>query len=292
MRKIIASIRFLFRPRLEISSESIKIGIKDFQYLLTKNDIVNYNDAVSNGAEDDVLTRIHPLFYTKISWRIIENLNKHLEQAIDEGILKTIVHQSEYIIFHEKLQFPAKLTVKSKIWSLRRHKKGTKMLIRFDYFAADKHIATEYSGGLLFGVKLKGKDKSLGGTLKNKRVDETVIWSETLEIARDLPYTYATKAEIDAPIHTNPKFAKSIGLPDIILQGTCTFAKSTSLILFQEFGENIPEIKSVAAKFTGMIVPPDKITVRVLKKEGGLLHFDVLNNKNKAVIKAGQIAFI
>ena len=78
---------------------------------------------------------------------------------------------------------------------------------------------------------------------------------------------YAKKAEIDAPIHTNPKFAKSIGLPDIILQGTCTFAKSVSLILLKELNNEAKQIKSVAAKFTGMIVPPNKITVRLLKKE-------------------------
>ncbi len=290
MRKIIAAIRFLFRPRLEISSDSIKINIKDVQYLITKEDVVSYNDAVTNGIEDDAFVGLHPLFYTKISWHIIESLNKYLEKPIDNEILKTIVHQSESITFYEEVAIPTQLVVKSKIWSISPHKKGTKMLIRFDYYANNELLATEYSGGLMFGVKCKGKKQSLGELAQTTKIDEQQpLWEESVNIDKNLPYTYAEKAEIDAPIHTNPKFAKSIGLPDIILQGTCTFAKSVNVLLSKELNNDIKQIKSVSAKFTGMVVPPNIITVRLLKKDKKTLYFDVINNKGEAAIKGGEI---
>ena len=285
------ALRFLFRRRLKINADTIQTKIRDFNYSVDKDNIANYNGAVRNSNIASLYhnENIHPLFYTKISWQIIENLNKYLDKAIDEAILKTIVHQSEHIIFHKNIEVPTDLTVKSRLWNLDKHKKGTKMLIRFDYYSGKELLVTEYSGGLLFGVKLLGEGKSLGKILETKRIDESHIWQETIKIDKDLPYTYAKKAEIDAPIHTNPKFAKSIGLPDIILQGTCTFAKSVSLILSKELNNEAERIKSVAAKFTGMIVPPNKITVRLLKKEKDTLYFDVLNDKNEAVIKGGQI---
>jgi len=291
LKKILITLRFLLRRRLKINSDTIQTKIKDFNYSVDRDNIKNYNDAVRNSGIASLIDNqnIHPLFYTKISWQIIENLNKYLDKPIDKDILKTIVHQSEHIIYHKSIEVPTDLTVKSRLWNLSKHKKGTKMLIRFDYYAGEELIATEYSGGLLFGVKLLGKGKSLGDIPKTKRIDETYIWQETIKIDQRLPYTYAKKAEIDAPIHTNPKFAKSIGLPDIILQGTCTFAKSVSLILLKELNNEAKQIKSVAAKFTGMIVPPNKITVSLLKKEADALYFDVLNDKNEAVIKGGQI---
>lgn len=289
MNKIITAIRFIFRRRLKISSNVIDTEIKDFHYLLTNERVTNYNEVVANNSANEMLTGLHPLFYTKISWKIIENLNAYLEVPIDDKIFKTIVHQSEYITFFKEVGNTAELLVKSKIWSIDPHKKGTKMLIRFDYYLNNELVATEYSGGLMFGVRCVGKGQSLGEVPKTIKMEEAAIWKESIDVNKDLPYTYAKKAEIDAPIHTNPEFARSIGLPDIVLQGTCTFAKSMNVILSKEFSDDMSKINSISAKFTGMVVPPNQITVRLLKKDENLLYFDVLNKKGEAVIKGGQV---
>jgi len=293
LKKTIASLRFFFRKRLVFFSDEVFSQIKDFDYLVNAKDLSNYNEAIKNDKQQNISTDIeeiiHPLYYTKISWKIIENLNKYLENPFDEAILKTIVHQSETIIFHNDLEFPANLKVVSKIWSIQAHKKGTKIVIKFDYYSDNKHIATEYTGGLLFGVKCIGGGKSLGEIPKTEKIDELSIWEEKIEIDKLMPFIYAEKAEIDAPIHTNPKFAKSIGLPNNILQGTCTFAKVVSIIMTKECKGNLDIIKSVSAKFTRMLIPPNRVTVRLLKKKKNILYFDVLDNKNKAVLRGGQI---
>lgn len=291
--KISSSLRFLFRRKLQISSNIINVEIKDHKYLVDKNDVKRYNNVVKNNNSQSILVEnkenIHPLFYTKISWQILKNLTEFLKEPIDDRILKTIVHQSEYITFHDELILPTSLTVKSKIFSIRPHKKGTKMMIKFDYYSDNKLVATEYSGGLLFGIKCIGDAKTVRKFPVTERINETAIWKNKIEINKLLPYIYAEKADIDAPIHTNPKFAKSIGLPDIILQGTCTFAKAINLVLSEEFKGKPYKIKSVSAKFTGIIVVPNNITVRLLKKEEKIIKFDVHNNSGKYVIKGGEI---
>ena len=289
--KIITAFKFLFRDRLEIASDLINTSIKDFEFQLTPKDVLNYNEAVENGDESAVKATLHPLYYTKISWRIIENLNDYLENKIQKKILKSIVHLSEYLIFYKNLDPSAKLLVKSKIWTLEPHKKGTKMITRFDYYSNKELVASEYSTGLLYGVNCIGDKQSHGEIDEQKRINNQVIWEEELKIDRDLPFKYAKKAEIDAPIHTDPKFAKSLGLPDIILQGTCTFAKSVGMLLLKELDDDATKIKSVSAKFTGMVVPPNQIRVRLLKRDTDCLYFDVLNNKGQTVIKGGQIEY-
>lgn len=289
MNKIIAAIRFLFRRRLKLSSDAIETGIKDIPYLVSEEQVTNYSEAVGKISANAKTTDIHPLFYTKISWHLIEHLNDYLDKPIDDKLLKTIVHQSEHITFLKKVSPAAELTVKSKLWSITPHKKGTKLLTRFEYYSENELVVIEYAGGLLFGVKCIGNGQSLGEIPRTEKIDVSSIWEETIEIDKRLPYDYAKKAEIDAPIHTDPKFAKSIGLPDIILQGTCTFAKSVNVLLNKELDNDIGKIKSVSTKFTGMVVPPDIVTVRLLKREAGILYFDVINKKNSPVLKGGQI---
>ena len=196
MNKLIASIRFLFRRRLKISSNVINTEIRDFHYLLIPKSVTNYNEAVENIPANRRVKGLHPMFYTKISWQIIENLNAHLEVPIDDKILKTIVHQSEFITFYKEVGDSTQLTIKSKIWSISPHKKGTKMLIRFEYYSDNELVATEYSGGLLFGVKCMGKGQSLGEVPQTIKIEKSAIWKETIEIDKELPYTYAEKQKL------------------------------------------------------------------------------------------------
>lgn len=293
LQKTIASLRFFFRKRRKFSSDEVYNLIKDFDYSVNAEDVSDYNEAIKNdqlqNRSSGGVEMIPPLFYAKISWKIIENLNKYLEKPIDEAILKTIVHQSENIIFHNKLDLPDNLRVVSRIWSVQAHKKGTKIVIKFEYYSDDLWIATEYSGGLLFGVKCIGKGISLSEIPETEKVDGPPIWEENITIDKLRPFVYAEKAEVDAPIHTNPEFAKSIGLPDIILQGTCTFAMALNLILAKEGKWSVDGIKSVSAKFTGMLIPPNKITVRLLKRNKNVLYFDVFNQEHKAILRGGQI---
>jgi len=294
INKAIAILKFIFRKRIKISDKVANTEIKNIDYFIDNEMIINYTEAVMNKeGKNDKYSKIenaHPLFYTRISWNIIENLNKHLEKPINEEILRKIIHQSEYIEFFDELKPSTKLTVRPKIWHIKKHKKGTKLLLKIDYYSDNKLLATEYSEGLLFGIKLIGENKQIGELPKFYKTGKDFVWKNTINIDKNLPYFYAKKTNIDAEIHTDPKFAKSIGLPDIILQGTCIFAKSVNTILNDNIKEEV-KIKSVSAKFTGMTVTPNNITVKINSKTKDQILFSVFNNKNEAVIQGGEIKF-
>jgi len=293
MKKLIAAVRFLFRERLFISEDPMSTSIADVQFDITPEDIVDYNDSINNGYATDFSNTIHPVYFSKINWHIIEHLNDYLSEKIDEKLIKTIVHTAEKFSFHQKITTNCVINVKSQVWSLSAHKKGTKIAVKFSYYCDDILVGEGFSTGLMFGVKYVG---SVQNQNDNFRQSNTIIknncspiWQKSLQIDKQLPYTYAQKAQIDAPIHTDPKFAKSIGLPDIILQGTCTFAKSVSLILSEEAEGGNSDVESTSVRFTGMMVPPGNINVRLLKKEQQSFYFDVLNDSNESIIKGGEI---
>lgn len=291
MNRIFHGIQFLFRKRLKIPASFIHTPIRDVTFRPDFNEINQYKEAINNDNQSMPGNPqvAHPMFYTKINWRITEKLNEYLEKPIDEKILKTIVHQSEHISIFKQLVSGTNMTVKSKLWSIEPHRKGTKMMVRFDYLSGNTLLATEYTSGIFFGVKCLGEGISIGEKPKSFRIEEKPLRDMHIIIDEKLPWLYAEKAEIDAPIHTNPKFARSIGLPRNILQGTCTLGKSINTIMYMQQLGSSDKIKTIEAKFTGMIVPPDVMNVRILKMEKSTIYFDVLNKKKQAVIKGGQL---
>jgi hypothetical protein len=293
LNKIRAGVRFFFRKRLFISSNFVQAKIKDFQYKISPQAIINYNQIVSNKEDKTSGEKnyIHPLFFAKINWQVIDNLNNYLEKPISQDVLNTLVHQSEQVFIHNWPEAINEFLVKSEVIEIKEHKRGTKLAIKFDYFAGETHVATEYSSAIMFGIKLQGEGQCVEQMPWPKAIKQAPLWIETIAIDKKLPYTYADQAEIDAPIHTNPTYAKSIGLPDIILQGTCTFAKSISRIVAKELDNDYSRLKGVSARFTGHVVPPNRLNVKLLKKTNKSLSFEVTNDRDEVVIKGGEILF-
>ncbi|MCH2023292.1 MAG: hypothetical protein MK207_12520 [Saprospiraceae bacterium] len=293
MKKVFAFLKYIFRKRLWVSSQLIDVKIKDFSYSLSKEKINFYNEVVSNHHNHSKFINkadfLHPVVFAKINWQMIQNLNNFLEKKINPEILETLVHQSEQIILNNIPKDLNKLVIKSKLIEISKHKRGTKLAIKFEYFVQDNIIATEFSSAILFGVKLHGKDRILEQMPWPEKINRKPIWTEHLRIEKDLPYKYAEKAEIDAAIHTDPVFAKSLGLPDIILQGTCTFAKSLNTIIQKELNNDYSNIQAVSARFTGHVVTPNILKINLLKQNEKSLNFNVTTKQNKVVIKGGTI---
>lgn len=282
-------MRFLFRERLHISPETIETGIKDHCFIISRQQAEDFRSVVDDTPTTQAATDlIHPLFLSRISWHIVENLNQYLSQPIEAKLLKTLVHLSDDLEYKHALEYDREYRVKSRLCLITPHRKGTRLTIRFEYFQDDRLVAVEHTTGILFGVKCIGQERQLGSVPSKSHVAEKLIWTKTVSIDERLPYAYAAKAGIDAPIHTDPEFARSIGLPDIILQGTCTFAKAVSVII-DEPAFGLEGVVGVSANFTGMLLTPNEIEVRVLFHSDDRLVFDVLDKDGQAVIKGGNI---
>ncbi|MFN8258431.1 MAG: MaoC/PaaZ C-terminal domain-containing protein [Bacteroidales bacterium] len=280
-------ILFLGKKRIKISTDLVDATISDINYTLDNPDIINYNSSFPN---DYFKNLPHPLVLTKISWHIIQNLESLIDKPLDKRILSNIIHQSEYLCFYSGLKEKSKLFIKTRICRILPHKKGTKITIRFDYFNGDILVATEYSGGLLFGVKCTGKPRVQVNLAETARLlIPQPLWETNIEVSKKLPFEYAGKANIDAPIHTDYNFARSLGLKNVLLQGTCVFALAVNALylLGQIPAESV--IKEISAKFTGMVYPGSRLTIRLLKKDAGKFYFDVLDENKQAVIKGGQV---
>jgi hypothetical protein len=151
-------------------------------------------------------------------------------------------------------------------------------------------VLTEFVGAILYGIKCSNGGKASCTLPTVARIDDVVpIWEEKIPISKLASYTYDGCNDIVYPIHTDRKFARSRGLPDIILQGTATLAMSISVLVKKELNEDPRRVKVVSAKFTDIVVPPNHLSVRLLKRNDQNIYFDVAEKTGKFVIKGGYL---
>ncbi len=225
-------------------------------------------------------------------WEFIDNKNFPFE------IIQTQVHYTEHLYFHKPIQPDDTLSIKGHIACIMPHRAGTVIVMRFDAFDnLSQPVFTEHIGGLFRGVQCvdEGKGKNdIPQQLSPHSIAEP-LWERSIVIDRMRPYIYDGCTNIHFPIHTSKAFAKMVGLPDILLQGTATLAYAAREIVNHEIAGNAHKLKELSCRFTGMMIPPGDIHIVMLsrKKENKNIHcFFEVNGNNGRIISNGYARIV
>jgi acyl dehydratase len=123
------------------------------------------------------------------------------------------------------------------------------------------------------------------------QVSENPLWESRIHIEPLRPHIYDGCTDIVFPIHTSKSFARQVGLPGNILQGTATLAFSVREMINREAEGDPSRLRRLYCRFTGMVLPGSTISVDLVgKREGEAgteLHFTVLNQEGKKAISGG-----
>ncbi|MCF8128261.1 MAG: MaoC family dehydratase N-terminal domain-containing protein [Deltaproteobacteria bacterium] len=237
-----------------------------------------------------------PTFPVAVTWPILSHLQDFIAaKDFPWGVLWTQVHYFEHLILHRLVRPEDELAITGKVAAVLPHRAGTHAVMAL--FARDKSghpVFTEYVGAMLRGIECDGeKGKEDLPPIPESDLPETAIWSSPVFIDPLLPYVYDGCTHIEFPIHTSPRFAKGVGLPGIILQGTATLALAVREMVNREASGNPALISEVACKFTGMVMPGTDIEIRCLnsgeREDGKELFFEVVNGENQKAIRAGFV---
>ena len=238
-----------------------------------------------------------PLFPVAITWPIIEHIADNIESAdFPKEVLLTQVHFSEQLVIHRPVKSGDSIKVKGSVAAVLPHKSGTHVILRFDAEdAAGESIFTEYLGAMMRGVECTGGGKGGDAIPDFPRLPEEsrILRESVVTISPLAPFIYDGCSNIHFPIHTSVKFARAVGLPGIILQGTAALAIAVKEILAGEGVTDPERAASICCKFTGMIFPGSDIRVCLIGRsalpESLNLFFEVLNSEGKRAISSGCI---
>lgn len=288
---------------MELGSHIVGTELNEYRKEVSWRETMNYAAAVGDNNscyfDDERMAGIiaHPMYCVAVTWPVTEKLEEFIEPGLFPAeISATKVHYTEHIEFHRPVKPGDLLTVKGKISAVLPHRAGTHIVIRYDVSdKTGKPVFTEHIGALLRNVKCT--DAGRGGeslpTVPACGSKGRPVWEATVPVDPMRPFVYDGCTNIFFPIHTSRQFAKMVGLPGIILQGTATLAYAVKELINREASENPVCLKSLSCRFTGMVIPGTDIKIQLIGKTDGErdkeLHFVVMNNEGQKAISNGNM---
>jgi acyl dehydratase len=288
---------------MELSSRYAGTPLKPYETFVTWRQTTNYAAALGDGNPlylDDSLPGgivAPPMFCVAATWPITERIADFIESAkFPKEIVNTQVHYTEHLAIHRLVRPGDMLTVKGRIAAIIPRKAGTLFVIRYDAEdAAGSPVFTEHIGGMMRGVRCTDEGRG-GEALPLAPSFETSgesLWETPIFVDRTAPFVYDGCTNIHFPIHTSVAFARAVGLPDIIYQGTATLALAVREVVNREADGDPRQVRAISCRFTGMVIPGTEIRVRLVGRaaEDRERHcfFEVENAEGKQAIRDGAI---
>jgi acyl dehydratase len=222
----------------------------------------------------------HPLFPVCYEWPA----NRALREATGlQALNAQLVHAQHDLTIH---RHPAAetLLVSGLVVSASQRRPGTFVVMRMETRGAggDKVSTTDY-GMLYRGVTLEGGDRSVAMAEDPPQQDNKLGVLGEIAVAATAAHVYTECARIWNPIHTDVDYARTAGLPDIILHGTATLALSVSVLR-----KLVEKPKRIRCRFAGMVLMPSMLTVHA-SRDGDVVAFETRNARGETVIERGWI---
>ncbi|HEV7501000.1 MAG TPA: MaoC/PaaZ C-terminal domain-containing protein, partial [Vicinamibacteria bacterium] len=108
-----------------------------------------------------------------------------------------------------------------------------------------------------------------------------------LHVPREAAHVYGECADIWNPIHSERRAALSVGLPDIVLHGTATWAMAGREIVKAYVGGDPTRLRRLRARFQAPIVPGGDIGLAHGPGASGQAHFRVGNARAETALADG-----
>jgi len=286
---------------MELSSRFAGTRLRDYHTEITWRRTMNFAAAVDDpnpfymDDEREGGIMAPPVFGVAVTWPIVERIWEYLESDdFPMDVMMTQVHHTEDLEFQRPIRPGDRLTIRGRIAAILPHRAGTRVVVRFDALNREGDaVFTEHIGALLRGVRCSDAGRSPAPLPEPPSFQEGAgpLWESPIFVDRLRPHVYDGCTDIVFPIHTSRSFARQVGLPGIILQGTATLAFAAREIVDRE-GEGTPStLRRLSCRFTGMVLPGTTIRVQLLgrgeKEEGTDLHFHVLNQEGRRAISDG-----
>lgn len=176
-----------------------------------------------------------------------------------ETLFNHLVHGSQVTEFHRPIRPGDVLEIVGHIVEMRATRAGALVTARIDTsaVAGGEKVATGWFASLYRETPLDGPGGALEAVpeLRPEAGPPAPATASPLPIPRTQAHVYTECASIWNPIHTERAFALASGLPDIILHGTCTWAKTLQLLAGMHRPGAERPFRRFGARFSGYVVP-------------------------------------
>jgi acyl dehydratase len=231
----------------------------------------------------------HPLFPVCWEWPAVLALRAG---ALKPALAPRGVHAGHHLVIHRPAVAGDRLTTRGRVVLVRSTRAGALVVMRLATVGRDgRPVATTEYSSIFRGVEADGEASAAVEPLPRPAPPERggVRWSADVVVPVWAAHVYTEGARIWNPIHTDLAVARAAGLPGPILHGTATLALALSRVVALELGGDTARVRVVAARFTGMVVPPARLAVRGWSPGDQAIAFDVTEERAGTVCCQGVV---
>jgi acyl dehydratase len=208
--------------------------------------------------------------------------------------LPFVVHGEQDMFFRKPIVPGALLRSKAAPIGVHVKPNGTSVVVKVETRDESGDLVVEqYMTSFFRGVSdgegagAEAPSHKLSGTAKSAPAAATVAQ----RLDDDQTFRYAEASGDTMPMHLDAEFAKSVGLPGIIIHGLCTMAFTSWAAIESLAGGDPARLKRLAVRFSRPVLPGQEITStfwKVGEADGVTAYgFETRNDAGEVVIKDG-----
>ena len=254
-----------------------------------ETDPMTFNDA------DSGTFLAPPQFCVSLEWPTVsdDGIQTLLGTTPRESLQTLHVGQDSF--FHQAVVSGQRLKIHGTVMEVRATKSGALTVSKLETIddRTGEPVVSSWTTALMRGVAVEGENQCLEQAPGASRESFSELQVMEIPVSREMPHIYSECSGIWNPIHTERKVALSVGLSDIILHGTATWALAGKEII-RHYADGDPRrLRRLGGRFGAVIVPGTSITLEhgLSDQTDSTICFSVRNGEGDQAI-AGGIAEI
>ena len=206
----------------------------------------------------------HPAFCVSLEWPVVSGAGYLSAVGRAPDAPRGAIHVLQDSRFHRPIRAGESLRTCARIVEVRQTGAGALVTSRVETSDASSGapVVTTWTAGIFLRESVSGGNRGteeIPALREDAEVGVVPISHLGIETSQGLAHRYSEYASIWNPIHTERSAALAIGLPDIILHGTCTWALAGQALIRAVGGGNPRRLRRLAGRFKGMVFPGDRL---------------------------------
>jgi acyl dehydratase len=211
-------------------------------------------------------------------------------QVIPGELIGAILHGEQDFHYHRPIEPGMTLETVATPIGMRQRSSGVTVVTKAETREADGELLVEQF--MTTFVRGAQGAADVGEDAPPHRFDEALREREPdAEVAQtfdaDQTFRYAEAAGDPMQIHLDEEFAKSVGLPGIIIHGLCTMAFTSRALIERACPDDPTRLRRLAVRFASIALPEQTITTRIWDVGDSSYAYETTSDADAVVIKDG-----
>lgn len=235
----------------------------------------------------------HPAFCVSLEWPVVSGAGYLAAIGRSADAPRGAVHVLQDSRFHRPIRGGDALRTRARIAQVAQTSAGVLVTSCVETLERSNRapVVTTWTGAMFLRDTLDGAPAAAGEVPPELRKDADVTAASpqrlAIETSPGLAHRYTECASIWNPIHTERKAARAIGLPGIILHGTCTWALAGQALIHAVAGREPRRLRRLAGRFKGIVLPGDRLELEFARESATAWQFAVRTPRGELAITHG-----